>query len=369
MNVLYQVKRRYWAFREWLPKQPRQFMARCGRVNNFALHAARILGSSIKNFSQLTQRRYISWRTHKPLIAIALTEHIGDIVAAQPIARYLRERHPSGELLWVTRSPFAELVRSFGDIDRVIEVSCITEWAWLRNSGLFSIHYDLHVNHRPCPVCNIPITRRTGNPAIDTKNYYNYGNLLAVMCQNAGISVLDNGPVLHPPNEAITKVDKLHLPSAFIAIHTRSNEPSRDWMEAKWKELAERLIYTSSLSIVEIGLRPLVNMNSPRYVDLCGALSILETAEVVRRAVLFIGIDSGPAHLANAVGAPGVILKGTYRAFANYQPYSGSYGTEKNATIISAEGYTSTIPVDEVVAAVLARLEILGIVRSDLQSQ
>ena len=42
--------------------------------------------------------------------------------------------------------------------------------------------------------------------------------------------------------------------------------------------------------------------------NLCGQTGIAESAEIIRRATLFIGIDSGPSHLANAVKTPGVIL-------------------------------------------------------------
>ena len=62
------------------------------------------------------------------------------------------------------------------------------------------------------------------------------------------------------------------------------------------------------------------------YSNLCGQSGIAETAEDdSRRAALFIGIDSGPAHLANAVKTPGVILLGRYLTWDYYMPYTGFY--------------------------------------------
>lgn len=45
-------------------------------------------------------------------------------------------------------------------------------------------------------------------------------------------------------------------------------------------------------------------------------LPLREVAEVIRRADLFIGTDSGPCHLADAVGTPGVILYAPHRGLA-----------------------------------------------------
>jgi heptosyltransferase-3 len=317
-----------------------------------------MLISTVGNIAQLSIRRYKTRGRHKPLIAIALIEHMGDIAAAQPISSFVRNKHPNADIVWVTRAPFSELIQSFDAIDHVIQVVCITEWALLRTSQVFTTHYDLHVNHRTCPVCNIPISRKTGNPDIDTKNYFNYGNLLSIMCQNAGIPVLDNGPELRLSNEVKNRVDGLSLPLEFIAIHALSNERIKDWTQNKWRELVNHLLDTPELSIVEVGLNAQVQSNSPRYINLCGHLSILESAEVLKRAVLFIGVDSGPAHLANAVDTPGIILKGSYRAFDDYQCYSGGYGTGEAVTIVSTRGPTATINVSDVLVACTTRLKL-----------
>ncbi len=85
-----------------------------------------------------------------------------------------------------------------------------------------------------------------------------------------------------------------------------------------------------------------------RVLNLCGRLSILETAEVIRRSALFIGIDSGPAHLANAVGTPGVILLGDFLGFRRYMPYSGGYKNGTNGRIVYADRTVRNIPADAV---------------------
>jgi heptosyltransferase-3 len=84
---------------------------------------------------------------------------------------------------------------------------------------------------------------------------------------------------------------------------------------------------------------------------------MLETAEVIKRADLFIGIDSGPAHLANAVGTPGVIILGSFENFSRYTPYSGGYATGGNADLVRApHGPAANVPVEAVFSAVMQRL-------------
>jgi ADP-heptose:LPS heptosyltransferase len=55
-------------------------------------------------------------------------------------------------------------------------------------------------------------------------------------------------------------------------------------------------------------------------VDLCGRLTPRESAAVIERADLFIGHDSGPLHLADAVGTPCVGLFGSYNAPKIWHP-------------------------------------------------
>ena len=65
---------------------------------------------------------------------------------------------------------------------------------------------------------------------------------------------------------------------------------------------------------------------------------MLETAEIIKRAEYFIGIDSGPAHFANAVGTYGFLLFGKLGEFENYMPYSGKYQDKSNVKFIIKEG-------------------------------
>jgi ADP-heptose:LPS heptosyltransferase len=306
----------------------------------------------VRNATVLWVERYF---TGKARVAIALIEHMGDIVAAEPIARLARQRFPDALILWIARVPYVSLPASYSDVDRVVSVGCLTEWILLQRLRLFDVVWDLHVNGRACPHCRIPQIKPGVLP--DIHNFYDYGCLLDVECLNAGLPRLNDGPVITPAPAAAETVDALSLPPRFIVVHCASNDPHRDWSADKWRELVARILAADqTASIVEVGLRPLaVQQDGARQRSLCGMLSILETAEVIRRATLFIGIDSGPAHLANAVGTRGVILLGALLSFRSHMPYSGGYASGETASIVRADGPVADLPVDVAFAAVMAR--------------
>lgn len=291
------------------------------------------------------------------MICLSLVEHMGDIVAAEPIIRRLREEYPDAFLVWCIGKPYRELADSHPEVDMALPVRCLTGWILLRSLGLFDRVVDLHLPNRICGTCQVPLTKNSGNLQISASNYYSYGNLLNVMAQNAGIVVVDEAPRIYIPDEACRNVDRYTLPKRFVAIHCAANEDSRNWDVLKWRELVGRIGDEFGVDVVEVGLNSeLPGFDSRNYRNLCGQLTILETAEVIRRAQLFVGIDSGPGHTANAVGSYGVILMGQYRDFLRYMPYSGLYETGENAEVIHYAGPARDIPVNLVFDAVARKL-------------
>jgi len=119
------------------------------------------------------------------------------------------------------------------------------------------------------------------------------------------------------------------------------------------------------LCVVELGLRsPLGRNDDHGYRSLCGQTGMAESAEIIRRAALFIGIDSGPAHLANAVKTPGIVLLGCYMKWDYYMPYTGFYADARHCRILRHAGPVSDLPlelclnaVDEVLPALLDTTE------------
>lgn len=311
---------------------------------------------------------YASWglriaraRRRQPrrvIVAISLVEHLGDIVEAEPIARHVRQRFPDATIYWFVRQPFGELVESLPCVDVCAVVPCLTTWILLRDSGLFDAVFDLHINLRPCLVCGVPLVKTDAGKDVTLANYYDHSSLLASQCACAGIPALDASPSLHIPAAVEHRVARLGLPERYLAFHARANEAERDWPPEHWAALLAHLASARRLPMVEVGLSTAVpEAVAPLRIDLCGRLSILETAAVLRGAAFFIGIDSGPAHLANAAGVPGLVLLGRWRNFHDHMPFAGLYARTRAVSILRTTRPVSELPLSEVVAAVDRRLQ------------
>ena len=289
----------------------------------------------------------------RPLVVIGLAERMGDIAACQPVAREARRQSPRGIILWALRPRYADLLASCGELDGLLRVHCVTEWVVWSRLGLAGRAIDLHVHGKHCEVCRVPVRKSPPADAIDLHNYYDHGALLHAFAGSAGLSLGDEQPELVISLTAAARVDRLGLPEAFVCVHTMSEEATRNWPPERRAALINHITEELGLSVIEIGAVSRLGLaGRPGFTELCGRTDLIETAEVLRRASLFIGIDSGPAHLANAVRTPGVILLGSYRAFESYMPYTGCYADPNFCTILRHEGPVAGLPVTQCIEAV-----------------
>jgi heptosyltransferase III len=218
---------------------------------------------------------------------------------------------------------------------------------------------ELNLQSRMCPVCLTPQPPRAGAPAVTGWNYLHLGSLLGAFSLGAGLPALTEAPRVYIDARTRAAVDRLALPAAYVVLHAVSNDACKHWRREHWAELVRRLrAQRPDRGVVEVGQagQAVLEAADLRVVNLCGRLSILAAAEVIRRAKLFVGIDSGPAHLANAVGTPGAVLLGPYCGFAHYQPFTGPFADGRGADLIYAEQAVAELAVDRVWACVAARL-------------
>ena len=293
--------------------------------------------------------------------AVTLIEHLGDIVACEPVARYLREKDPATRIIWLVKREYRELVSSNPFVDLVVVVHCLTEKDYLTTWCSFDQVIDLHFLERYCALCGEAIARKESLKKSDSditlQNFYTYGGILQSMSRFAGLPPLNETPRVYLDEKVKLTVDALLLPKRFVVFHCSSNTAEKELPGGKWSQLTHFVTKKYEHCVVEVGLDPVLHdVGNMLYRDLTGRLTILETAEVIRRAALFVGIDSGPAHLANAVGTYGIILLGSYLGFKRYNPFSGNYSTGSNASLVYADGPVANISVDRVQQSVDAAL-------------
>lgn len=286
---------------------------------------------------------------NKNVVVICLIEHIGDIIANEPIAREVRKKHPNSKIIWFVRKPYREIIIYNPHINKVFTVRCLTTWIWIKQKFQFEAVYDLHFNERYCKKCNLPLDKENVDNSINSTNYFNFGGLLKAVCLHNKFDVINNAPEVYIPQKTFNSLSKKITFKKYIVIHCSSNESIKNWENNKWVQLIGHNISKYKLPVIEVGTQSYLNYTNTLYYNYCNKLKLLETAALIRNAALFIGVDSGPAHMANAAGTPGIVLLGEYLSgMKNYNPYSGNYGERKNCKIIYSESFVKDIPIENV---------------------
>lgn len=110
-------------------------------------------------------------------------------------------------------------------------------------------------------------------------------------------------------------VSEFNVPEKFAIMITSCSpqHPHKMWPPSSFAELADRF-KAEGVAVVAIGTKAdqltidTVRIFAPHVIDLCGKTSLGQVAALARRAVCVIGNDTGPTHLAAAVGAKTLAL-------------------------------------------------------------
>ena len=124
-------------------------------------------------------------------------------------------------------------------------------------------------------------------------------------------------PRLPQVDKLLARLDAEQTPnSPRIVLHVGAGTAAKQWPAEHWRELIGRLVFHEQAQIVLVGgqsdrriAQEVLEHERPAgVIDFTGMLNISELAVVLGSADLFVGADSGPAHLAAAVGRPVVVL-------------------------------------------------------------
>jgi ADP-heptose:LPS heptosyltransferase len=103
----------------------------------------------------------------------------------------------------------------------------------------------------------------------------------------------------------------------YAAVALRGSEENRQWTVDQAAQALETIHDEFGLSAVCVGgaadaplAEDLVRRTRAPVVSLAGSVDLATSIEVIRRAAVMIAVDSGPMHIAAAVGTPLVALFG-----------------------------------------------------------
>lgn len=122
----------------------------------------------------------------------------------------------------------------------------------------------------------------------------------------------------------------------LVALAPGARWKTKRWPEENFAQLAMKIMDKGFTPVLvggkeDIGICERIRMLSDNsIVDLSGKLSIIGTAELLRKVELLVTNDSAPLHLAELVGTPVVAMYGpTVREFGYFPRLPGSIALEK----------------------------------------
>jgi heptosyltransferase-1 len=278
-------------------------------------------------------------------ILITRLSAIGDCVQTMPLACALRDLFPRAYIAWIVEPAAAPLVSTLAEVDRVMVVTkrvlrtlgsiwrirrelraerfdlALDPQSLVKSAGLAwlsgarqRIGFAAPVGREIAPWLNNQLVKSLAEHRIDR-----YLELL----QPLGVTLPPRRFGIRIPAEAdqfaTATTDELRLMGGYAVLSQGAGWDSRLWPTERFAEVARQLAAWGVGSLVTWGSRrerawaEEVVAGAAGAARLAPATSILELAALIRRAKLFLGADSGPLHLAGALGTPCVSLFGTTR--------------------------------------------------------
>ncbi len=112
----------------------------------------------------------------------------------------------------------------------------------------------------------------------------------------------------------------------LLAVHLGAGTPAKRWPIGHWDDLLGQFLRDGWRVVVvggtdDSGLAATLTPHD-ELKDWTGRLAVTETTALLERADLFLGSDSGPAHLASCAGVPSVVLFSGTNRVGQWRPWS-----------------------------------------------
>jgi len=115
--------------------------------------------------------------------------------------------------------------------------------------------------------------------------------------------------------EEFFKENNLASDDFIVAIHPYAGYPSKNWLDSRFADLIEILDEKYKAKIILVGgekdkdkVKAILGMCKAPVISACGTTSLGELLELIKRSSVFIGVDSGPSHIAATTDTPILVL-------------------------------------------------------------
>ena len=126
-------------------------------------------------------------------------------------------------------------------------------------------------------------------------------------------------------------VSSAHARTRRVVFHIGAGTSAKSWPAEHWRRLVHQFVSDGTTVVALVGTghdretaRAILGPSAPPgAVDWTGRFNLTELAAVLQQAQAMLGADSGPAHLAAAVGTPVLALFSGTNRVAQWRPHGG----------------------------------------------
>lgn len=281
-------------------------------------------------------------------VIIRAPNHLGDCVMSLPMINNVREAHPGSEVTVLAPTNLTELFESNPAVDEILPIPAkhlhgllaVIKIKEIVAPGKYDTAYILPPSFGSAASFKLAgIKTRIGyiadgrrmllskplplpEPINSTHRYELYLNLLR---RSTDLEIEPVRPKLFLNDDdaaaAINLLAGFDISEydQYMVVAFRAVAESRRWGIENYTELIRLMVAEHGLKAILIG-SPDDQVEGEKIVgeanlgdmviNVAGKTSLRELAAIISRACVFVGNDSGPAHLAAAVGVPLVVLSG-----------------------------------------------------------
>jgi heptosyltransferase-2 len=277
-------------------------------------------------------------------IIVRMPNWIGDLVMATPILADLRAAYPDAKITALCRAPVCDLLTEDPHIDEIfcfnktrefspknvieklkmgsydlgvlLTHSFSSSWWFWRGKVRERLGYD-------CNARRLLLTKAAPLPEGVEKQHLvtTYKMLLHAL----DIPLSDTVPSLHLSKEEVSEARLLLKQhgvteiSSLVGINPGATYGSaKCWLPSRFREVTEKLLADPDLYVLYFGDQSTVGLVKEicygldsRVINLAGLTSLRELAALISLCTVVLTNDSGPMHIADALGTPILALFGS----------------------------------------------------------
>ena len=289
----------------------------------------------------------------KKILLIRLSS-LGDIVLTTPVIRAVRTHFPDAYIAMLVGKQSADVLRENPQLDEIItfdrsakdkDTGEMLRTVRVLRERKFTLAIDLQRKFRTALLMYFSgAVTRIGKGALCTVRVLERGNKHATahyfdLLHAAGIPAVDQRLELFlaesERRDAAQRFDTAGVTQTGlkVGIFPGAGWKLREWMPERFAAIGNRLVKHFNAEVLIFGgqkeselVQTVANLMDARAVPFAGNLHVRELAACIEKCDLFLTNDTGPMHIAAAVGTPTVSLFGPGNHI-RFQPLGGLHQT------------------------------------------